>query len=187
MDTPLSSEEFFMDRTFFAGLAIAALLILVALPPARADEPYKIGTIEISQTWARATPAAAKAGAAYFTIHNTGSSEDTLTGISTAAAEQADIHQMSMSGDMMQMARVKGGLAIPAGGSVTLSPSGYHVMLTGLKGPLAQGKEISLTLAFAKAGTIEIKVPVEAIGANGPMAPAKGSDTTKDSMGGMKM
>jgi periplasmic copper chaperone A len=174
----------------FHAAAVVGLLVsqLLSSLPAQADEPYKVGSIEIDQPWARATPPTARTGAAYFVLHNTGTSEDRLVGIRSSAADRADVHRMSMNGDIMTMSEVNGGLAIPAGGSVALQPSGYHVMLTGLKHALMQGSEIPLTLTFANAGSVEIHVEVEAIGAPGPTPPAKEDGTMKGmNMNGMKM
>jgi copper(I)-binding protein len=54
-------------------------------------------------------------------------------------------------------------------------------MFVDLKEPLKQGEEVKVTLTFAKAGTIEVKYPVEAIGAG---APGMGSAGMKmDKMG----
>ena len=46
---------------------------------------------------------------------------------------------MSMVGGVMKMRELKDGLPIPAHGTVTLAPNGYHIMFTGLKQPLAKG------------------------------------------------
>ena len=82
----------------------------------------------------------------------------------------------------MQMREVTGGVAIPAGGSVTLKPGSYHVMLMGLKKPLVVGQSIPLTLTFAKAGNISVTVPVQAMGAtagNGGMSGMSGMQQDK--------
>ncbi len=68
------------------------------------------------------------------------------------------------------------GLEIPPGRTVTLSPGGNHLMLTGLKQGLRAGRSLNLRLTFARAGEIEVRVPVLAA------APPSGG-----SMGGMKM
>lgn len=175
-----------MNRLQITCLAFIAA-VLLPLSELHADSPYKVGAIEIDQPWARATPPTARAGAAYFTVHNTGSNDDRLVSVSSPVASMAGVHQMTMNGDMMKMSEVKGGLTIPAAGTVTLAPSGYHVMLIGMKHGLMQGSIIPLTLTFANAGSINIEVQVEAIGAPGPAgikpAPAR-NGTTID---GMKM
>ena len=54
------------------------------------------------------------------------------------------------------------GIVIPAGGTVTLEPGGYHVMLMGLTGDLAAGQVVRLTLTFRTAGAIGVSAEVRA-------------------------
>jgi copper(I)-binding protein len=70
---------------------------------------------------------------------------------------------------------------------VTLGPSGFHIMLTGLKGPLVKGTRVPLTLTFEHAGSIDVQADVEAIGSPGPATPGKPSDGNTMKMDGMKM
>lgn len=60
---------------------------------------------------------------------------------------------------MMEMAPVER-IAVPAGGSATLEPGGYHVMLLELPAPLEDGQEFDLTLTFEGAGEIVVAVVV---------------------------
>jgi hypothetical protein len=75
------------------------------------------------------------------------------------------IHQMKMDNGIMKMRPVEGGLEIKPGQTVTLDPSGYHVMLMGLKQPLKQGEHFKATLEFAKAGKVDVDFTVESFGA----------------------
>jgi copper(I)-binding protein len=59
------------------------------------------------------------------------------------------------------------GIEIPAGGSVTLAPGGFHIMFVGLKESFADGGKVPVTLTFAKAGTIETFLHVKPIGSDG--------------------
>jgi copper(I)-binding protein len=69
---------------------------------------------------------------------------------------------MKVVNGVMQMHQLDSGLPIPAGGSVVLEPSSYHLMLIGLKKPLTPGETFPLTLTFQKAGNISVTVPVHA-------------------------
>ena len=75
---------------------------------------------------------------------------------------------MSMADGVMNMRKVEGGLVIPAGGSASLSPGGFHLMLMGLTAPLKEGQMVPLTLTFEKAGPIEVQLQVDKMGATGP-------------------
>jgi periplasmic copper chaperone A len=159
-------------------LGLAAALMLIAAPGVA--ETYKVGSIQIEQPWARATPKGATIGAGYMKITNTGSEPDRLVGGSVSFAGRFEVHSMTMEQGVMKMREVKDGLEIKPGETVELKPGGYHVMFVDLKQPLKQGEDVSVTLKFAKAGTIEVKYPVEGIGAGGP---AHGKDMKMDKMG----
>jgi periplasmic copper chaperone A len=161
-------------------LILAAALMLVAGPGVA--ETYKVGSIQIEQPWARATPKGATIGAGYMKITNTGTEPDRLVGGSVSFAGRFEVHSMTMEQGVMKMREVKDGLEIKPGETVELKPGGYHVMFVDLKEPLKQGEDVTVTLKFAKAGTVEVKYPVEAIGAGGPAA-AHGKDMKMDKMG----
>ena len=160
----------------FRRAALAALLVLAATP-ALADE-VKIGDLTIQNAWARATPKGADVGAGYLTIHNNGASADKLTGGASDFAG-VEVHEMSMAGGVMKMREVEGGLTIPAHGTVTLAPGGFHLMFVHLKQPLVKGQPVKATLSFEHAGSAEVPFDVRGVGA---AAPGK-----SDNMGGMKM
>ena len=53
-------------------------------------------------------------------------------------------------------------VTIPANGSVTLEPGGFHVMVTGLAAPLKVGQKFDLNLGFLNAGVIKVTAVVKA-------------------------
>ena len=57
------------------------------------------------------------------------------------------------------------GLVIPAGGSVTLQPGGYHLMFMELNQPLVEGGLIDITLEFRDAGTVTVPFSIQGKGA----------------------
>ena len=156
-------------RTFVTALfTLAAAGTLAATVPAKAaDKPAS--PITVVQPWARATIGKLmKTGAAYFEVKNTGA-EDKIVAASTPVAKMAQLHHHTMTkAGVMEMRQVKD-IVVPAHGSVTLKPGGYHVMLMGLHAPLKQGDHFPLTLTFAKAGKMTVNVTVESIGAMGAM------------------
>jgi periplasmic copper chaperone A len=159
-------------------------LTQISTTPAQAAD-YDIGSIHISQPWARATPKGASSGAAYMTITNNGKTTDRVSCVLSDASAQCQIHTMTMEGGVMKMRPVSGGLEIKPGETVTLEPSSLHVMFVGLKHPLEQGKTVEATLKFEQAGTIDVKYPIAAIGAAAPGVPAGGRGTMMEGHGGM--
>ena len=80
---------------------------------------------------------------------------------------------MSMVGGVMKMRELKGGLVIPAHGTVTLAPNGDHIMFTGLKQPLTKGAVAKATLTFEHAGAIPVEFAVQGVGASGGASPRR--------------
>src|SRR5262245_38836796 len=152
-----------MTRTAF----VLAIALSVWAGGARAED-YKVGTIEISNPWARATPKGATVGGAYMKISNKGSAPDRLIGGSTAVAGSFEVHSMAMEKGVAKMRPVEGGLEVKPGETVELKPGSFHVMLVGLKQPLAKGQKVKATLEFEKAGKVDVEYAVEAIGASAP-------------------
>ena len=58
---------------------------------------------------------------------------------------------------------------IPPGGSVSLAPDGYHLMLIGPKHPFRAGEHIPVSLTFEHAGTVNLDLEVEQPGDSGAM------------------
>ncbi|HEC21568.1 MAG TPA: copper chaperone PCu(A)C [Chloroflexi bacterium] len=116
--------------------------------------------IVIEDAWVRPSPMTAGNGAAYMVIRNTGSEDDALIAADSDIAGAVEIHEtMMMEGDMMGMQPVES-IPVPAGGSVTLEPGGYHIMLIDMREPLEAGQTVMLTLTFEKAGPIEVQAEV---------------------------
>jgi copper(I)-binding protein len=120
--------------------------------------------LKIDHPYARPTPPGARTAGVYFTIRNGGKEADRLVNAKTPAAQSAEIHSMTMQGNLMKMRQVPG-VEIPAGGEVAFKSGGYHVMLVGVSHPLAVGDQVPLTLTFEKAGPVQVFANVEAANA----------------------
>jgi copper(I)-binding protein len=156
----------------FTPAALAAALCLSSIPLALADcatgQSFTQGDITVSGAFVRATLKGAQSAGGYLTISNKGAAPDTFTGASSGAATDIDIHSMKMNGQVMEMAPVAGGLEVPAGGSVSLDPMGYHLMLTGFSQPFVQGQCVAMVLHFAKAGDLPVQFNVGGIAQKTP-------------------
>jgi copper(I)-binding protein len=147
-------------------LTLAALIAVLALPAFALD--YKLGAIEIGHPWSRATPPTAEAGGGFLAITNTGTTPDRLIAVKSPAADKVEIHEMKMDGNIMRMREVEKGIEIPPGATVELKPGGFHVMFMGLRAPFAKDAKVPLTLVFEKAGSIDVDLMVQAMGAQPP-------------------
>src|ERR1700675_1980390 len=96
--------------------------VLSLLAGTAAAEDYVLGTLQIGQPWARATPRGAAVAGAYFTITNKGPAADRLTGVSTAVANRFEFHSMEIEDGVAKMRPVEGGIEIKPGQTVELKP-----------------------------------------------------------------
>jgi copper(I)-binding protein len=166
--------------TGFRSAAMAALLLIIspALAYAHHDvmhdgcpagQSFTSGDITVTGAYTRATLPGAKSAGGFLSIVNSGTTADRLTGGASEAARLVEVHEMKMVGDVMEMARVEGGLEIPAGGSVDLVPGGFHVMMMGMEQAFEEGECILVTLHFEKAGDLEIMLNVGGVGQDAPV------------------
>lgn len=150
-----------MPQSLFARAAAgAAALALIA--PAAFAHAYDAGPLHISHPWVRATPPSAPTAAGYLTITNHGAAPEHLLGGTAPGIGPIEIHQMSMTGQIMRMRPMPGGLEIGPGQTVVLSPGGdRHLMLIGPRHALKAGDQIPATLQFQKAGPVKIVFAVQ--------------------------
>ncbi|MDI1284612.1 MAG: copper chaperone PCu(A)C [Reyranella sp.] len=148
-------------------VALTCLAIALAVPALAHD--YKLGSLEISQPWTRATPATAQSAGGFLTITNKGTTPDRLIAARSSVAPKVEVHEMRMDGNVMKMRELEKGLEIAPGATVMLKPGGFHIMFMGLKAPVAKDSLVPVTLVFEKAGSIDIELKAAAIGAAAPM------------------
>ena len=146
----------------FRTILTVATLTLAAPAIAQTSLP---DPIRMTDGFARATLPGAPVAGAYVTLENTGAKDDRLVGATTEAAGNVSIHEMAMQGDTMQMKPLMDGLLLPAGDTVTMAPSGIHLMLEDLTSPLTEGSTVSMTLEFETAAPLVVDVPVMALNA----------------------
>ena len=107
-------------RTLMAGL-----IMLASLAAQTAGVVAHDGWIRL--------PAPSKSDTAFYVeLENHGAQPRAVVAVSSDAADKAEMHKMTMNGDMMGMMPIDR-IAIPANGKASLSPNGMHVMLFGLK------------------------------------------------------
>ncbi len=139
-------------------------IVLAWLPLVASAHDYQLKSLRIVQPFTRATPPGAVAAGAFFVVENTGAKPDALIGVASPAAARAELHQMSMDGGVMKM-RSMTSIDVPAKGRLELAPGSYHVMLVDLVQPIKVGDKVPLTLTFRDAGSIDIVLHVQAMGA----------------------
>jgi periplasmic copper chaperone A len=152
--------ENLMHRLLFA------LLVSLA-STAFAQSPTKIGTLTLTDPWARASAGGQTSGAAYLSITNDGAT-DRILSAAAPVANVIELHTHTVEGGVMRMRQVDA-IDVTGGTTTQLKPGGLHIMLIGLKAPLKDGDSFPLTLKFEKAGEVKLDVKVRTAPAGGPM------------------
>lgn len=141
------------SRAFVSRTLVVALLAGVSVSA--------IAQTRVEDPWVRATVAGQPSSGAFMRI--TAETDSTLLSVSSPVAKDVQIHEMSMTNDVMRMGPVDA-VPLPAGKTVALDPDGYHVMLMGLNGQIKEGDQVPLTLTVknAKGETEVVKVTAPA-------------------------
>lgn len=178
-----------------ASVAVAMLGLIAVHPDARAAEmttiaqvqmehgatsgvaTFKLGDLTVTSPWTRATPGGAKIAGGYLKITNNGTAADRFVGAKSEEADHLELHEMSMSDGVMKMRPLPDGLEIKPGETVELKSGGYHLMFMDIRLPFKQGDTIKATLQFEKAGSLDVKFSVRALGATngGVLSPRPGT------------
>ena len=130
-------------RALRAELALAGLLYA---------GPALAAGVTVDKAWFRAMPAHLPA-AGYFTIHNSGNSEVSLTGASSNACGMLMLHKSSSGGGMAGMSDVES-VSVAAGHTVSFAPNGLHLMCMDPTPELKHGATVPVTLQFAGGKTV---------------------------------
>lgn len=134
---------------------LAGLLLTGAMSPVWAD-------IVASDAYARATPPGLSTTAAFMTLRNDEDKAVELIGANASGVAMAEVHHHSMNDGVMSMSKVDA-LTIPAHGSVTLAPGGYHMMLMGLDHGLSPGDSMQVELLFKAHAPVDVTLTVKPI------------------------
>lgn len=148
-----------LRRTARAWAAACAACIALAAHLAAAHG-YGAVDLQVRHPWTRATPPGVTVAAGYLEIRNSAREPDRVVGASTPAAERVELHVQMREGDILKMREAKS-FEVPARQRLTLRPGGSHLMLVGLKQPLAKGGRVPLTLRFERAGELKVEIEVQ--------------------------
>lgn len=165
-------------RRYLLALACACAALPALAQTASESLPTNT-SVRVHNAWARATVQGQKASGVFMELQ--AKSNTTLLRVASSVAGVAQVHTMTMQGDVMTMRALPNGLPLSAGKTTPLRPGGNHVMLMDLKLPLTKDRSIPLTLVFQDAkgqeSQLQLTVPVLTTpppGAAGPTGHADG-------------
>lgn len=152
-------------------LALAWLLFAALAPVARAagDSP----AVQARDAYVRAVPPGQGNTAAFMHLANPTSQALALVAASTSAAKVVELHTHVREDGMMKMRRIER-IEVPARGEVVLRPGGLHLMLIGLRQPLAPGDAVDLRLLFDNDSALDLTAEVRTVMRQG-MTPGSGA------------
>lgn len=134
------------------------------LSGARKSTAYTVGKLVISDPWARGSSPVSPEYGGFFVVTNKAETADRLVSASSKLADRIEIHAIKVVGAGISMRPLQDGLRIPADTSLTLKPRGYHLLMLGVKVPLAEAASLPVTLVFDQAGSVDIELVVRAAG-----------------------
>ncbi len=114
--------------------------------------------LEVSGGVARLAPGGV--GAIYLTVENRGKQSDRLLSARSPQAGKLDLHELVLSGELVQMVERADGFEVPAKGALSLTPGGKHLMFEGVE----PADRLALVLRFARAGEVALEVPLRTVG-----------------------
>ena len=144
-----------LTRWIVSGLA--PLLLLGCGGPAE---------VTVEDAWVRLPAAPGRPGAGYLTIHG-GATDRTVVRVTADYALRSEMHETMSSGGRMSM-RPIASVPVPAGGEVSFTPGGRHLMLYGLDARAKPGTSTLLTITFENGQRIYRKAYIIAPGAPAP-------------------
>lgn len=155
--------------SLFSSLCIAICIDLIVCSASVLADVQSIDTqgaktdqVTLERAWSPETIPGRSNGVVYLDIQNSSDEIIQLISLSTDIARKASLHESLLVDGMMKMQSVPS-LTIPPGERVSLKPGGLHVMLMGLKKPLAVGDSHRLVLNFSKNRSHEVEVAVSPI------------------------
>lgn len=121
-------------------------------------------TIFVADAQVRLPAVSGRPGAAFFTLKG-GPTEDRLMAVTSPLAVRTELHDMVMSGNVMRMTPIEGGVLIPAGGEVRFESGGKHVMLFDLSPKAQAGSKLPIEFRFSSGTVLNAEAEIVAAGA----------------------
>ena len=125
-----------------------------------AQTVYAGSEIEITDIWVREAPPGARMLAAFMVIQNTGDQDAVLSGVDSPAFNHVMLHRSIMADGVARMQH-QDEITIPAGGSVSLEPGSFHLMMPAPETRLQAGDQVEFLLHFADDSCVRVTADVK--------------------------
>lgn len=146
LSTPVPGQD--ANRTW---ICLVAGLCSIALTSATVAGANTSG-VSITHAWVRFV-ISTRPAAGYFEIDNSTDAAIELIGASSTGCGELTLHQSRKLNGVETMVPIER-VEVPAHGSVTFAPGGYHLMCISPAATLLPGKSVPITLKFRDGKTI---------------------------------
>ncbi|WP_417332966.1 copper chaperone PCu(A)C [Halarcobacter sp.] len=119
-------------------------------------------SIEVKDSYVRATPPGLPNSAAFMTVVNSGDKDVAIVKASSTVSKVVELHTHDMKDGVMKMYQVPK-IDVASKSETVLKPGGFHIMLIGLHNPLKVGENVELTLELSNGETKTITAPVKTV------------------------
>jgi copper(I)-binding protein len=117
------------------------------------------GGLQVTEAWIREAPPGTTVLAGYLTLSNTGDTPLVIEAVSSPDFNTIEIHRSWIEDGIARMQQVSG-LTVPAGGSISLEPGSYHLMLFQPARALSAGDNVTLQLQPSTGSCVTATAPV---------------------------
>ncbi len=141
-------------------LMLVAVLypVLGACNPAAASND-KTHTLQYTDAWIREAPPGMQMMAGYVTIYNPGKQDVIILSAASNRFMDIEMHKTEITNGTARMVEQEN-LLIPAGGSLELSPGGYHLMLMMPSSPLKMNDKVNINFTMKDKSTDHVEFEV---------------------------
>lgn len=133
-----------------------------------------------SDGWSRQTVPGVEVAVGYLTLRNTGTERRELIKVTAPQVDSVQVHRSSVDAQGVSRMWPVGKLELLPGEAVKLAPNGLHLMLVGLKQPLAKGAVVPVTLVFEHEKPITVPLQVRGLDEPDAGKPVAPKPTTHD-------
>jgi len=135
------------------------LSLIVAVAAGLSTPPPSSSHVTVANGWFRALPAKLPAGG-YFELRNTGRWPVLLRGARSPACGMLMLHKSESKNGVGSMEDVSS-LEIPAGGTLSFAPGGYHLMCMDPTAAMKPGASVAVMLKFADGSKVSTTFAVK--------------------------
>lgn len=131
-------------------------LVLLAMG---CNDGAETGILRVEQAFTPVPPPGQKNAVAYLILENSGPSDVQILNVTSAVANETQVHRHTYSEGLMKMRKVNHA-KVPAKGKLVFEAGGYHIMLMDLNRVLSEGEDYQLTFEFDNGLKLETRIPV---------------------------